>query len=357
MKVAVYSIAKNESLHVERWANSASDADGIFLTDTGSTDNTVALAKTLGIETSVISISPWRFDDARNASLAQIPNDFDFCICLDLDEILIPGWRRELEKAFERGVTRPSYSYLWSVGSDGLPSTSFNGNKIHMRHGYRWKYAIHEILVPDRIAEKSEWVNLEIHHLPDSTKSRSEYLPLLQTSVKENPGDSRLSYYLGREYFFANESQLAIVELKRYLALGDYCWGPERSSALRMLGRLDFDNAEKWFLEAIDAAPHHREGYVALANLYFQKEYWSQVFHFANLALEITVRNGDFITDPESWGYLPHDLCAISAFNLKNSMIAIKQGKLALDKAPESERARLEKNLDFYLGENQTLRT
>jgi hypothetical protein len=40
LKIAVYTIALNESAHVERWANSAADADYRIVADTGSTDDT-----------------------------------------------------------------------------------------------------------------------------------------------------------------------------------------------------------------------------------------------------------------------------------------------------------------------------
>jgi glycosyltransferase involved in cell wall biosynthesis len=85
MKVAVYSIALNEEKFVERWYQSAKEADYLLIADTGSSDRTVKLAKSLGINVVEISIKPWRFDDARNASLAVIPSDIDYCIALDLD--------------------------------------------------------------------------------------------------------------------------------------------------------------------------------------------------------------------------------------------------------------------------------
>jgi len=45
MKICVYTIAKNEEHHVERLCNSAKDADLILILDTGSTDNTVKVAR------------------------------------------------------------------------------------------------------------------------------------------------------------------------------------------------------------------------------------------------------------------------------------------------------------------------
>jgi glycosyltransferase involved in cell wall biosynthesis len=96
MKVAVYTIALNEEQFVEPWYESAKEADYLLIADTGSTDNTVAWARERGINVITVLIKPWRFDMARNASLAALPADIDYCIALDMDEVLLPGWRQEL---------------------------------------------------------------------------------------------------------------------------------------------------------------------------------------------------------------------------------------------------------------------
>jgi glycosyltransferase involved in cell wall biosynthesis len=96
MKIAVYAISKNEEQFAERCIKSAAEADCFILCDTGSTDATKQIARDCGAQVFDISISPWRFDHARNASLALIPADVDICICLDLDEVLNAGWRAEM---------------------------------------------------------------------------------------------------------------------------------------------------------------------------------------------------------------------------------------------------------------------
>ena len=85
MKICVYTITKNEEKFIKRWAESAKDADLLLIADTGSTDDTVKIARENGVVAHEICVTPWRFDHARNASIALIPKDIDVCICLDAD--------------------------------------------------------------------------------------------------------------------------------------------------------------------------------------------------------------------------------------------------------------------------------
>jgi glycosyltransferase involved in cell wall biosynthesis len=147
MRVAIYTVALNEEKHVERWHDSTREADFHLIADTGSTDKTRTIARKLGIKIVPLRLNPWRFDDSRNAALAALPVDIDYCVSLDVDEVLLPGWRRGLEQAFEAGIDWPKYDYVFSWRSEGIPHIEFKGIKIHPRWGVRWKYPIHEIPV------------------------------------------------------------------------------------------------------------------------------------------------------------------------------------------------------------------
>ena len=131
MKIAVYTIAKNEIAHVARWAESCKQADHRFILDTGSTDNTRQAAIDLGIDVISRQFDPFRFDHARNFSLACLPEDIDICISLDMDEMLQPGWRQALE-AIPVDITRPRYKYVWSWNQDGTEGLVYGGDKIHI---------------------------------------------------------------------------------------------------------------------------------------------------------------------------------------------------------------------------------
>ena len=125
MKVCVYAIAKNEEKFVDRWVSSMMEADHICVLDTGSEDGTVEKLADWGVTVKQECIAPWRFDAARNRSLALVPADTDICVCTDLDEYFRPGWRKALEQAWTAGTEQLRYTYIWSFGPDGRPGTEF----------------------------------------------------------------------------------------------------------------------------------------------------------------------------------------------------------------------------------------
>lgn len=110
MRVAVVSIMKNEEKFIRRWAESCSDADYRILLDTGSSDDSVAVAKECNVIVHEQTFNPWHFAKARNHLLDLIPNDVDWIINLDVDELLGRGWRKALEAVPTDGsVNRPRY--------------------------------------------------------------------------------------------------------------------------------------------------------------------------------------------------------------------------------------------------------
>lgn len=346
MKVAVYTIAKNEQQFVDRWWESAKEADYIYIADTGSTDLTRYNAFLKGIKVVDIKISPWRFDDARNAALAAIPLDADYCIALDMDEVLLPGWREELEKAHEQGWTRPRYKYTWSWTEDGKPGLQYGGDKIHARKGYRWKHPVHEVLVTNDSEETQGWIDLQIHHHPDTSKSRGQYFPLLELSVREDPYDDRNAFYFARELFFYNLHEKAAQEFKRYLELPTALWKAERARAYRYLAQCEPKNAQDWLHKAIDEDPLRREALIDLSMYYYSHQMWEECNSYALESLQITNKPLDYLCEEFAWGSLPYDLVGISYFNLGFLEEAIEYTKMAIDIDPNNER--LINNLKCY---------
>ena len=165
-KVCVYAICKNEEKNIDRWYRSVSEADEIYVLDTGSGDNSVNVLDTgstdntmkllEGKDKVVVKqqvITPWRFDVARNKSLEMVPGDADICVCVDLDEIYRPGWREKMEMVWKKDTNRLKHTYNWKI-VDSKPVISFYYEKIHSRHNYKWVHPVHEVLETSLSNEK-----------------------------------------------------------------------------------------------------------------------------------------------------------------------------------------------------------
>ena len=179
-RICVYAIAKNEEQFVDRWMDSMSEADHIVVLDTGSTDGTAERLRRRGAEVTVEKIVPWRFDAARNRSLALVPENVDLCVCTDLDEVFRPGWRAALEKVWASDVAQISYRYTWSFTADGREGVVFWPEKIHSRRGWRWVHPVHEVLQwtgPGPAGGRVDPSGVHQDHKPDPKKKPAHNLP------------------------------------------------------------------------------------------------------------------------------------------------------------------------------------
>lgn len=349
LRICVYAISKNEEKFVERFCRSAIDADLILIADTGSEDDTVGEARRMGAAVYSIRISPWRFDHARNAALALIPADIDICISLDLDEVLEPGWREEIERVWASETTRLRYMYDWGRG------VVYKYEKIHARHGYHWHHPCHEYPRPDsRIKEVwAETDKLLVRHLPDDEKSRGQYLDLLELSVREDPACPRNAFYYARELFFAGKWADSISALGKYLQMPAANWPAERSYAMRLMLQCheemgDFQQAESWGMRACAEDPESREPLCLMAAFYYRRSRWPECYSFALRALAIKTRLLVYTADPEVWGALPYDLASIAAWflGLKDQAADLCRSAIELNQADE----RLRENLKHFSG-------
>jgi len=344
MKIAVYTIAKNEEQFVKRWANSCKDADYRLILDTGSTDETTTIAWDSDVTTHIQTFDPWRFDHARNAALSLLPDDIDLCISLDMDEVLQPGWREAIEAQPLPANARLRYKYVWSWNEDGSEGLTYGGDKIHARHNFYWKHPVHEVIKCTE-AETQYWTDgLQIHHHPDSSKSRSQYLPLLKMAVEEDPRDDRNQFYLAREYYFHGEAGLAQYHFSEHLRLSQ--WHPERAASYRYIAKMRPDAREHHLYLAIAEDPLRRESWADLAKHYYTKEDWDRCLYASKQGLLIHEKPLDYLCEAEAWGPLLHDLAAISYHHLGDSDEAFFQGSIALSLAPTD--LRLQANLDHY---------
>lgn len=352
LKVYVYAICKNESKYVENYVKSMGEADGIYVLDTGSTDDTVEKLKNLNVHVKQEIIKPFRFDVARNKSLEMVPEDADICVCTDFDEVFDSGWREKLESIWvKENPTRIEYLYNWNFDEYGQPATTFYISKIHKRDSYIWHHPVHEVLKCLEKTEKSIIAEgVVLNHHQDVTKKRSSYLPLLELSVQEDPKDDRNMHYLGREYMYYRKWNKAIDTLIQHLNLKTSVWKDERAASMRFISRSYLGlkrplEAKMWLENAIKEAPYLREGYVELANIYYEEKNYQKAYEYLKEANKIKEKPKTYINESFCWNAFFYDMYSVVAFYNGEKEEAISAVKKAIEL--DSKNERLQKNLEI----------
>lgn len=345
LKVCVYAICKNEEQFVDRWMDSMREADLVVVTDTGSEDGTVERLRNRGAVVYIEKVVPWRFDKARNLSLAHVPEDVDVAVCTDLDEVLRPGWRACLEKAWQPDATMGNYLYNWSLNPDGTPSTQFTYFKAHAKDAYTWHCPVHECLrYVGKKPEKKVFVEgMVLDHYPDHTKSRGSYLPLLEMAVQEDPLSDRMAYYLGREYMYLGRWRDCIGALERHLKLPGATWREERCASMRWIAKAhqelgNVTEAYGCYYRAIAEASHMRDPYVEFARCAYCQKDWNTVFYMTQKALSIKERSRSYVNMGYAWDSTLDDLAAIACYWLGLYERAYMHAQAALAMAPDVKR-------------------
>lgn len=344
MKICVYAISKNEEKFVKRWYESMKEADEIYVLDTGSTDNTVEELQKLGVNVKQEIISPWRFDLARNRSLELVPLDTNICVCTDLDEVFVKGWRNELEKYWLEDTTDARYNYNWLLDENNNPKVNFYIEKIHCRNDHTWTHPVHEVLTYTGKNKKITTIDsITVNHYPDNTKSRSSYLPLLELSVKEAPEDDRNTHYLGREYMYNQRWDDCIKMLKKHLSLPTATWKDERAASMRFIARSyknkkEFKKAKIWYQKAYHEAPHLRDALVERALLAYEENNYTDIEKYCLKALQITTHPKSYINETFSWDNTIYDLLSLAYYYKKKYLLSLYFVNLAISMNPTDKR-------------------
>ena len=99
-RLSVAILTKNEAHGIRECMRSAAFADEIVVVDSGSTDDTVAIARAGGAQ--VFSYPDWQgFAVQRNRLFAHVTGDYVFF--LDADELITPELRTEIQAVVRRG--------------------------------------------------------------------------------------------------------------------------------------------------------------------------------------------------------------------------------------------------------------
>lgn len=210
-------IVKNESRCLARCLHSVKGiVDEIVVTDTGSTDDTVKIAREFG---AVISNFAWvrDFSAARNFSLAQCTGDW--ILIMDADEWLGENLAREI-LLFKGGP--PSVGRVRQVSDFHRDNQTFRSQSIvprlFPRGAAHYQGRIHEQLISTlpRVTLRGDlWHDGYV----DLQRKGDRNLKLLLIELEREPDNVYFLFQLALEYNAAAQPQAAFDHLQRAFAL------------------------------------------------------------------------------------------------------------------------------------------
>lgn len=217
--VSLCMIVKNEGRYLRRCLSSVSDiVDEIVIVDTGSSDDTVQIAKEFG---AVLGYFEWNqnFSDARNQALALATKEW--ILVLDADEYLRLEDRDKLIKAFN------DFNYDGYIiktlnfnGDDNNQAfiTNLNQRIFKNNKNYTYKGAIHEQVIclnPDKQKNEFKIIDVGFYHsgylatIVQGKNKPNRNLEILKEVAKEDPSNTFTLFNLANEYSQLNDLEEA----------------------------------------------------------------------------------------------------------------------------------------------------
>lgn len=295
---SVVIIARNEETTLPRLLQSLQGVNDIVVMDTGSTDETVKVAKSHGcnvvevgdrfrVRATKAQYQKWierynwepafkpgegyfHFAKARNHAATFAKNDW--CFMPDGDEVMT--WNLAKVREAIQNEDHLTYQFCYAHEPDGSCGLLISQSKFYRKSKLRWEKWVHEVLqaMPGQNPRPPRWCDFIYHrHYQNPQTSRGQYLPGLELSVLESPEDDRNVYYLGREEMYCGHYNRAIKFFEKAIELST--WAPEQNQAYVYKGTChklagEHDKAIECFHQAMMVTDTRREAYWELGALY-----------------------------------------------------------------------------------------
>ena len=322
-KFSVVLICRNEENHIPKMMSSLKEfqerGGEVCLLDTGSTDNSIEVAKSLGCkvqavgdkfrikidkeladkinekfvvegEAPVVSEGESLFDfaSARNHSVSFASNDM--IATMDCDEIYTKLDIDKINQMIDEGYEQFEYNFVFNHDSLGNPVLKFRQSKFYNRTKVKWVGIIHEVLQgPAKLLYLDESI-IKLEHFQNEKTNRTGYLKGLAVDCYNNPDNDRNSHYFAREMMYYGRFKSAIKEFKNHISMNR--WGTEAAQSMLYIGDCyrsmgDFDNMQLWYIKSFEKEAR-REPMMRMAEYYYNKGMYPQVIAYCEAALTVT---------------------------------------------------------------------
>ena len=323
-KFSIVLIAKNETKTLPKAMASLKHfferGGEVILVDTGSTDGTADLARSLGctvtevgekfiqvidaelaerINTRFVREGEkpivtegnrlFNFAAARNYATSLASNDM---ICtLDADEAYTNLDIDKINDLIDQGYQQFEYQFVFAHDQMGRPTVQFVQSKFFDRRVIQWSGVVHEVLggVGKRMLLPQDVIFLEHYQIPGG-EHRGNYLVGLALDCLENQDKDRQAHYFAREMMWTGRPRSAIAEFIRHIGMNG--WGTERAQSMIFMGDCygmvgQPDLQVSYYQQGFYYEPNRREALIKLARFYKANNKPALVKLYAEAAMTI----------------------------------------------------------------------
>ncbi|MBT3602808.1 MAG: tetratricopeptide repeat protein, partial [Candidatus Latescibacteria bacterium] len=225
-RLTLCMIAKNEGHRLDKCLESVRGlVDEIVVVDTGSTDNTMDIAKQYGAKTGFFE---WcdDFAAARNVSLSLATGDW--IMWLDPDDVLPQECHAKIREVMRYGLNKKK-AFYWVLDDQGFePVRCLQMRLFPNLPGVKFTMPIHEQVTPSLadIGVVCETTDIRVEHYGYSSpeiveEKQKRYLGIMQSWLETHPEDYIVRSHAAMTYYIQGKLDQAIEEYQRIIDDGN----------------------------------------------------------------------------------------------------------------------------------------
>ncbi|MBF5004835.1 glycosyltransferase [Diaphorobacter caeni] len=351
--ICLNMIVKNEAHVIERCLASVRPwIDRWVIVDTGSSDGTQQVIRDFmaGVP-GELHERPWKnFAHNRNEALQLARGGADYLLFIDADEQL------QMPERF----AWPQFTADGYFLTCHMAGTEYQRNAlVATRRDWRWEGVLHEYLTAPNV---QPWAQLPgpvifVSHDGARAKDPTTYLKdiaLLEDALKTDPGNTRNVFYLAQSYRDAQRLPQSLERYRQRAGMGG--WEEERWFAQFQVAKLlertgaAAEVVREAYLATYAARPQRAEPLCELARFCRERGEHALGALFALQASQMEMPTDILFVDASVYRWRALDELAVNAFYTPHKdpgKAAVKE-LLSRQSFPESERARIEGNRQFY---------
>lgn len=302
LSLSLCMIVRDEAENLKKYLSRFCDFfDDVVVVDTGSVDDTLEVASSLGAR--VFNI-PWEndFSRARNESLRRAKGDW--ILVLDADEAVdkegIKRLREVAAKTPALGLQLPIYNYN---AEEKVGVVNFALRFFRKNPAIRFKGRVHETVEESIVALGGAIgrIDVPIHHFgytsPEEVRRKNleRNFPIIEEIFREDPDNLQAAlYYAKTKLIVLGEKEEAKKALLHIVGRPEWRGKPAYIEALFYLGQLFFMEGNLKIAERLWERVHRYDPYLpdalfALGNLAFEREDYCKALNLWEEILQLEV--------------------------------------------------------------------